>query len=398
MQDIKIKQKSVSKPVIPKKKLPKEFFEVGPERPEPKSPKRKSSKETMKLNKVLKHLDKMPDQSTDKLFEPYLKKSNTITSSPVISIHLEEMITLSQISSTGLTSTVRKVIHCTSLTLFSIKQIPISTREERKFLKEWTEKWQSLKNPNLVKIIETFWNVPEGCLSIVSEFQNAGSLADLIKVIGTIPEQPLRQIAKFLLDALKWMKENNEEFIVLSPSQILFDRTGNIKLSSGISKRLQKQVQENPLFQISQILIRAICDEPFEIKQKNCCFFHSIEPNPILQKLSSNLSHFLCGLSKFQETFNLEQALEHPWLRQDEYAGAAVELREIIGVEFKGEEYWEAGDLQLNRICEALKVVLMGRHFTRPRTEVVKTLAKELGVPDTVLGEKLNAVYKELKN
>jgi hypothetical protein len=54
MQDIKIKQKSVSKPVIPKKKLPKEFFEVGPERPDPKSPKRKSSKETMKLNKVLK--------------------------------------------------------------------------------------------------------------------------------------------------------------------------------------------------------------------------------------------------------------------------------------------------------------------------------------------------------
>ena len=91
--------------------------------------------------------------------------------------------------------------------------------------------------------------------------------------------------------------------------------------------------------------------------------------------------------------------MEHPWLRQEEYIGAAVELKEIIGVEFKGgDEYWEAGDLQLNRICEALKVVLMGRKFARPGTGIVKNLARELGVPDTVLGERLNAVYNELKN
>ena len=135
MNDIKIKQKSSSKPVI-SSKLPKAFSQATVEKLESKSTLKNEKKQTIKLSKVLKHLDRMPDQSTEKLFEPYSRITNTISKLPLYPVHLEDMITLSKLSSHSLSSTVRKVLHAHSLTLFSIKQAPISTRQERNVLRD----------------------------------------------------------------------------------------------------------------------------------------------------------------------------------------------------------------------------------------------------------------------
>jgi serine/threonine protein kinase len=399
MHEGKTKQKSLSKPVISKKRLPKEFFEAPVEKIEVKSPTRKGSKETMKLNKVLKHLDKMPDQSTEKLFEPF--KPNNVN---FHSIKLDEMITLSQVSSSDLSSSVRKVLHCKTLTLFSVKQIPVAKRQERDYLEDSIEKWKALKNPFFVKIIETFRNVPEGCLSIVSEYLNAGSLMDLTRTVATIPEQPLSKIAKFLLEAAQWMEENNARFINLKTSQVLFDRKGNMKLSSGLSRKTSpRKDPESSVSMIGQLLIKAVLDDQFELKQKNCCYFHSIDENMIFSRLSSAFQDFLCGLTSFDRQFSVKKALSHSWLSLEEYPGAAVSLAEIIGIEFKGvecksDDSLRAGNMQLSRICEALRVVLAGGKFDFPSPAAVESLAKELGVPCEELREQLKVVYREVQN
>ena len=310
MMEIKLKQKSVSKPVI-SSKLPKAFSQVGMDKEEIKSPVKIEKKQTIKLSKVLKHLDKMPDQNTEKLFEPYSKLSNKISKLPYFPIYLEEMITLSQISSTSLASTVRKVLHSRSLTLFSIKQIPISTRKERNFLRIWMEKWQNFKDPIFVKVIETFWNIPEGCVSIVSEYCNAGSLNDLCKNVGAIPEKPLSQIAKILLQAAILINETDESFIGLSSTHILFNRDGQIKISPGFTKKLQQNDTETDSYCIGKVLLRAITDEILEIAQKNCCLFHSIEVNPITSRISSALKDFLCALTSFNNPTKLSDLLTH---------------------------------------------------------------------------------------
>lgn len=401
MQEGKVKQKSQSKPIISKKKLPKEFFENTVEKHEAKSPNRKNSKETIKLNKVLKHLDRMPDQSTERLFEPFSNPPDKKV--PPSPIKLDEMITLSQISSSDLASSVRKVLHCRTLTLYSVKQIPMTKRQEREFLEEWIEKWKSYKNPNFVQIIETFRNTPEGCLSIVSEYQNAGSLMDLTKAVGGIPELPLSQIANFLLEAAGWMEEHNGNFLSLKPSQVLFDRKGNMKLSSGVSRKTMMVQEENNVFMIGILLVKAVFDENFEIKQKNCCYFHSIDSNPIFSRLSSLCQDFLCGLTKFENNFTVDKAKGHSWLKQSEYPGAWVSLSEIIRIEFKGiecksDDASRAGNMQLSRICEALRVVLAGSKFSFPDSASVENLAKELGVPKEEMKEQLKAVYRGVEN
>jgi hypothetical protein len=42
----------------------------------------------------------------------------------------------------------------------------------------------------------SFWNSPEGCVSVVSEYAGNGSLQNLISSIGTLPESILKHLAK----------------------------------------------------------------------------------------------------------------------------------------------------------------------------------------------------------
>ena len=397
MNDIKLKQKSASKPVI-SNKFPVAFSQAAAEKREPKSPLKTEKKQTIKLSKVLKHLDKMPSQSTEKLFEPYPKLSNTITKLPYLPVHLEEMITLSQTPSISCASTVKKAVHAGSLTLYSIKQIPISTREQRNLLRVWIEKWQSYKAPVFLKVLETFWNIPEGCVSIVCEYMSAGSLGDLCKNIGTIPEKPLSEIARVLLRAAVALTENGEHFEGLSSNHVLFTRHGEIRISPGISKRINQEETETDAFSIGKTLIKAIFNEVPEVIQRNCCLLHSIERNPITDRVSAPLQEFLCALTSYRGSATASQLLTHAWLALEEYSGPDVELREIINIGFRGDEYWGAGDIQLNRLCEALKVVMVGKKFLRPSIQAIEALAEEIAVPKHIFVERIINVYDELSN
>ena len=397
MNDIKLKQKSASKPVI-SNKFPVAFFQATVEKPEPKSPLKIDKKQTIKLSKVLKHLDKMPSQSTEKLFKPYSKLSNTQTKLPYLAVHLEEMITLSQTPSISCASTVKKAVHAGSLTLFSIKQIPISTRQQRNLLKIWIEKWQSYKDPVFLKVAETFWNTPEGCVSIVCEYMSAGSLGDLCKNIGTIPERPLSEIARVLLRAAVALNEVGEHFEGLSCNHVLFTRDGDIRVSPGISKCINQEETETDTFAIGKTLIKAIINEVPEVVQKNCCLLHSIERNPITDRMSPLLHEFLCALTSYRSSVTASQALKNRWLALEEHLGPDVELREIINIGFRGEEHWEAGDIQLNRLCEALKVVMVGKKFVRPSMAAIEALAEEIAVPKHIFVERIINVYDELSN
>lgn len=63
------------------------------------------------------------------MLAPFAKIRNQ---SPVVypQIQLEDMITLSKLNSSTLKATTRKVLHAPTLGLYTITQIPISTREE----------------------------------------------------------------------------------------------------------------------------------------------------------------------------------------------------------------------------------------------------------------------------
>ena len=47
-------------------------------------------------------------------------------------------------------------------------------------------------NPHLVSTLGTHWNTPEGCVSVVLEHMNGGSLLNILESVGAIPEDNLR--------------------------------------------------------------------------------------------------------------------------------------------------------------------------------------------------------------
>lgn len=147
------KPKTLNKPMIssrlpkafsqPLKKLKKQDFEGISDAEEYKkmknmlSPIKYQPNEHSKLKQVFKQLDKFPSkQDNENTYEPFKLRNQAQTFLPQHHIQLEEMITLSHLNSQSLKGNIRKSLHAKTLEIFAVKQIPISTREERAQLRD----------------------------------------------------------------------------------------------------------------------------------------------------------------------------------------------------------------------------------------------------------------------
>ena len=75
----------------------------------------------------------------------------------------------------------------------------------KKLIAEWEQATNGDINPHLVSIVGTHWNSPEGCVSIVLESMNGGSLLNLLQSVGAIPENILREITLKVLISIEYM-------------------------------------------------------------------------------------------------------------------------------------------------------------------------------------------------
>lgn len=150
------------------------------------------------------------------------------------------MITLNLLKSNKNSGAIKKMLHAPTLAIFAVKEQPITSKEIRKSLRDWLHFWPSSLNSNeqFVRVYGTWWNVPEGCVSIIMEHMNGGSLQDLLENIGSLNERSLKDLAMQVISALFTLHINYSICHGnLSPSQILFDKSGLLKLSLGISSR-----------------------------------------------------------------------------------------------------------------------------------------------------------------
>lgn len=90
-------------------------------------------------------------------------------------IKLEQMITLAIFKSTS--GTVKKMLHAPSLRIYCIKEVPIQSRDMRQMIKEWINKWEKhCTTEQYIKVNASFWNSPEGCVSVLIDYAANGSL------------------------------------------------------------------------------------------------------------------------------------------------------------------------------------------------------------------------------
>ena len=116
------------------------------------------------------------------------------------------MVTLSIFKSTS--GTIKKMLHGPSLKIYCVKEVPISNREIRKILKGWVSNWERYcTSEQYIRIFDTFWNSPEGCVSVVSDFAANGSLQNLIGSIGALPESILKHLARQILRGVEFLHD-----------------------------------------------------------------------------------------------------------------------------------------------------------------------------------------------
>ncbi len=124
-------------------------------------------------------------------------------------IRLEEMVSLAMIKGNSSSGPIKKMFHVPSMSVYCVKEVPINSRDSRNGLKRIIGEWETAisgeSNPHLVDIAGTFWNSPEGCVSVVTEHMKGGSLLNLLESIGSIPEDLLRDMASKMLKALDYL-------------------------------------------------------------------------------------------------------------------------------------------------------------------------------------------------
>ena len=92
-----------------------------------------------------------------------LKLATNIVNEP---LRLDQMVTLAVFKSTS--GTIKKMLHGPSLKIYCVKEVPLANRETRQILKEWIAQWDhNCASDGFLRIHETFWNSPEGCVSVV---------------------------------------------------------------------------------------------------------------------------------------------------------------------------------------------------------------------------------------
>lgn len=327
-------------------------------------------------------------------------------------VKLEEMITLSVIKSSSIRSgIVRKSLHAPSLKIYACKEFPVGTMNIRQKLLESLKIWQNLQRGSreLVEVNGSFWNCPEGCVTIIMEYMPGESLFRLCENIGAIPEKVLKLIGKRVLTGLGYFHKKFGAYGGLDLNHILLTKEGKAKLGLALSSRLlvkeeeKRANKEDDVFDFGASLLSASIGGPdwaseYTSLKGECCLFHSAiisSEIPYLSRFSKSFSSFLCLSTKYNKDTRgkISTLLTHEWFKSEDSAGPDVTIKELIDMSVIGSKD-STFDKQINVLCENLKVVLTEcSEFKSFNKANIKNLAFELGTTPEALSEKLKTVY-----
>lgn len=375
------------------------------------SPLKQSSSKNSALNRALNKLSFFPSGLNN-------TPSNNIQLDMLLqnNIKLNEMLTISILKSSYRSGIVKKSLHAPTLHLYANKEVPVSTFNTRQKLLDTIKAWQNIQKAAryLVEVNSSFWNSPEGCVTIVMEYMAGDSLYRLCENIGAIPERILKSITRRILAGLSYHHKKIGPHGGIDLNHIMFTRYGKAKLGLGLTSRLNLKDDNNSkkpatfaddIYDFGVTLLSASLGSS-EWSQEclqqsgDCCVYHSSLKNseiPYISRFSPKFSEFLCLSTRFSETSRgkISDLVMHEWLKSDECVGADVVIQDLLclSVSSSGRENVYNTEKQVSLILESLQVILTGVTF-RHDVECVKELAKEFGVNTEYLEDKLKVLQK----
>ena len=331
-------------------------------------------------------------------------------------IKLNEMLTISVLKASYRSGIVKKSLHGPSLRLYANKEVPVNTFSTRQKLLDSIKAWQNIQSSAryLVEIYSSFWNTPEGCVTIVMEYMAKDSLARLCETIGAVPEKVLKSVSRRVLSALNLHHKKIGPHGGIDMNHVMFTRFGKAKLGLALASRLGVREDNNSkkspsikedVFDFGVTLIAASLGS-MEWAQEcltiegDCCVLHSALGNkeiPYLSQLSKKFMTFLCLATRFNEEdrASVNTLINFDWLKSDESSGAEVCVQDLLSLRVipAGKENVFDAEKHLGVVVESLSVVLTGLNFA-PDAEAVKELALEFGIGVQSIEEKIRVLRK----
>ena len=292
-----------------------------------------------------------------------------------------------------LTDNSRLVLQASTLRLLVLQQLPVDYTSREK-LGDWLENWQQASHKKLLCVLDVHWNSPEGCVSVVQDYANAGCLRKLLFYMGALPEIVLVEIARSVVTALMQLHSLGLIHGHIDSSQLLLDRGGQVQLAPAVHRRLVGvHAQVSPELDICSLgltLLEALCGFlPTPNSKSACCLLHSLHSThtePLLLRTTVLCHDFICCCLRGCSLGELHQ---HPWFQQTTFPGPAVDLTELIAVAGRlsmADTLTAGGERELSRISRALEV--LDEHFSSDQT-IAADLAAELGCSEAQVIERL---------
>ena len=141
----------------------------------------------------------------------------------------------------GASSYVQRASHVPSDTPLALKVINMYDKSKREQLIKEIRALYRTECPTVITFHGAFFR--EGCITIALEYMDGGSLRNVVKQVGAIPESTIANIAFQILWGLAYLKHEKRVHRDLKPSNILINSLGEIKLTDfGVSTDLQNSI------------------------------------------------------------------------------------------------------------------------------------------------------------
>jgi mitogen-activated protein kinase kinase 1 len=150
----------------------------------------------------------------------------------------------------GATANVIRVLHTKDQKPYALKIVPLyqGDIQPKQIISEIQSLYESMSCPYIVRFYEAFHR--EGSIRILLEYMDCGSLDDVYRTVGKIPENVLSQITFQILQGLVYLETKKIVHRDIKPANILLNRDGNAKISDfGMSKQLTASLQAFKTFQ-----------------------------------------------------------------------------------------------------------------------------------------------------
>eukprot|EP00667_Euglena_gracilis_P006682 EG_transcript_6747 len=135
----------------------------------------------------------------------------------------------------GSQAKVRKVKHRTTGQVYALKVITLGKQVTKRTLQqELAHVLQATNHPNVVASADAFYI--DGALKVLMEYMDLGTLQNVVKIVGPIPEDVLSCITQQILEGLKSLHASDIVHRDIKPSNLLVDSSGVVKISDfGVS-------------------------------------------------------------------------------------------------------------------------------------------------------------------